>query len=144
MKILLINAYSNGSHSIEFKELQKIIQQFFKEQHTLVDTEVEFFNRDLSNMDDFLFSRDSNFTQGAQQFDNIDLAFIEGNANLRPWGRQSKKILIFLKMCLQTQKCLFASNGIMHFLIYLLATDLNSKVQFANGADGSNLEKIKQ
>ncbi len=52
-----------------------------------IDTETEFFICDRKNIDDFLFiPLQSKDTDVHKRFDIIDIVFIEGDANLRPWS----------------------------------------------------------
>lgn len=80
-----------------------------------MDTETEFFTRDVSNLDDFLFDAESGYQSGdaARLFDFLDFIFVEMDASLRPWSKFSQKIMVLIRMCLRTNKILFASSGAM-------------------------------
>jgi len=53
-----------------------------------MDTETEFFVCDKDNIGDFLYEMSGNYVskEAAKSFDFIDMVFIEGDANLRPWS----------------------------------------------------------
>lgn len=53
-----------------------------------MDTETEFFVCDKNNICDFLYEMSGSFVskEAAKSFDFIDMVFIEGDANLRPWS----------------------------------------------------------
>jgi hypothetical protein len=59
-----------------------------------MDTETECFIRDKDNIDDFLYEIDSGFVkkEGATNFDALDIVFITGDANIRPWSLSMKKV----------------------------------------------------
>ena len=80
-----------------------------------MDTETEFFTRDVSNLDDFLFDADCGYQSGdaARLFDFLDFIFVEMDASLRPWSKFSQKIMVLIRMCLRTNKILLVSSGAM-------------------------------
>lgn len=53
-----------------------------------MDTETEFFVCDKNNIGDFLYEMSGNYVskEAAKSFDFIDMVFVEGDANLRPWS----------------------------------------------------------
>ena len=59
-----------------------------------MDTETEFFICDMDNMDDFLYAANSDKVNkdSARTFDVMDMIFIEGDANLRPWSNTARKV----------------------------------------------------
>ena len=67
------------------------------EQQELLDTETEFFFRDKDNVDDFLFELNSSYSkkESADLFNNVDMIFIEGDSNVRPWSPSLRKVIIY-------------------------------------------------
>lgn len=89
----------------------------------MIDTEIDFIIRDRDSIDDLLYEIDSSFVrvECGKMFDSIDIIFFEGDANLRPWSPNAYKVknlhnnqfLILLRMCLRSNKILFASSFAM-------------------------------
>mgnify|MGYP001808113660 CR=1 FL=1 len=89
----------------------------------MIDTEIDFIIRDRDSIDDILYEIDSSFVrvECGKMFDSIDIIFFEGDANLRPWSPNAYKVsnskyikfLILLRMCLRSNKILFASSFAM-------------------------------
>ena len=92
----------------------------------MIDTELEFFIADRDSIDDFLYEIDSSFVrvECGKMFDSIDMIFFEGDANLRPWSPTAYKYLILLRMCMRSNKILFASNFAMQGLVFLIASNI--------------------
>ena len=69
--------------------------QILSEQKELVDTETEFFLRDRDNLDDFLYEVEtSNLKREAgNNFDQLDMIFVTGDANVRPWSKSMRKVI---------------------------------------------------
>ncbi len=69
--------------------------KIFLEQKKFLDTETEFFLRNISTIEDFLYELDSEFVrkEAADFFDIMDLIFIETEANIRPWSHSHEKVL---------------------------------------------------
>ena len=65
-------------------------------QKELLDTETEFFIRDLENLDDFLYELDSIYVnpESARLFNFLDMVFIQGESNLRPWALKARKVML--------------------------------------------------
>lgn len=84
MKILLVNCYHVEKPFLRF---QRLVYQLFKEESHLVDTEIEFFVRNPSNLDDLLYEINSNYTkkEAAKNFDVLDMVFIIGDPIIKPW-----------------------------------------------------------
>lgn len=61
----------------------------------MVDTEIEFILRDKDNLSDFLYEVDSLYVriEAAKSFDQIDMIFFEGDANLRPWSHNAERVI---------------------------------------------------
>ncbi len=60
----------------------------------MIDTEIEFYIRTRYSIDDMLYEVDSFFVkpEAGKQFNSIDIIFIEGDANLRPWSESATKV----------------------------------------------------
>ncbi|EGR31050.1 hypothetical protein IMG5_118860 [Ichthyophthirius multifiliis] len=115
------------------------------EQKELVDTETEFFIRDKNNLDDYLYEIESSYLkkEAANNFDQLDMIFIIGDANVRPWSIQMRKILTLLRMCLKVKKYLYTSSWAMQALIFLCASNIEKNIQIVNGGDnGGKLSEI--
>ncbi|CAK93693.1 unnamed protein product (macronuclear) [Paramecium tetraurelia] len=115
----------------------------------MIDTELEFFIADRDTIDDFLYEIDSSFVriECGKMFDSIDLIFFEGDANLRPWSPNAYKFLILLRMCMRSNKILFASSFAMQGLVFLIASNIECQISIINGLNGSqlgDLSKIKK
>ena len=63
-------------------------------QHELIDTEFEFFVCDVTNIDDYIYEMATNNSslEAAKAFDYIDMVFIEGDTNMRPWSKGAQKV----------------------------------------------------
>ena len=72
--------------------------QIFKEQNDLIDTDTEFFVRDRNNIEDFLYEMNGDFINknAAKKFDSLDMIFIGGDQNLRPWSESALRVGLFL------------------------------------------------
>lgn len=68
--------------------------KYFLRQKDLLDTETEFFVCDRNNIGDFLYEMSGNFIskEAAKSFDFIDMVFVEGDANLRPWSPKASLV----------------------------------------------------
>lgn len=89
MKILIVNGFQDNSKGTEtFLAFQAIIYNIFKLESHLVDTEIEFYVRSLSKLDDLLYEMNSNFTKksSASNFDTMDMIFVAGDSRLYPWS----------------------------------------------------------
>ena len=106
-----------------------------------MDTETECFIRDKDNIDDYLYEIDSCYVkkENAINFDQLDMVFITGDANIRPWANSMKKVFFILnikiitliRMCLKIKKHLFASNFGTQAIVYLCASNIE-KVFFCH------------
>ena len=52
----------------------------------------------------------------ASRFDLIDMVFVTGDANLMPWDKRAKHLMVFLKMCLSIGKTLLACSCAMYMI----------------------------
>lgn len=73
---------------------------------------------------DFIYLPDSAFVdpKSLKNFDRIDMVFVGGSANHRPWSPRIRQVLILLRMCFLTNKCVFASTFACHAVAYICAT----------------------
>lgn len=146
MKILIVNGYSkNGDGMKKFTEFQYLIMKIFAEQKQLIDTETEFFIRDKQNVEDFLYEVEGSYLkkQAANNFDQVDIVFLTGDANVRPWSPSMQKILSLVRMCLRVRKHLFASSWGFQALIFLCASNIQRNITILNGnGDGGKIADL--
>lgn len=136
MKILIVNGYSKSSSGMKaFADFQFNIQRIFSKQRVLLDTETEFFIRDMNNLDDFLYELDNSYVIKAsgKLFDHMDLIFITGDPYQLPWLKSTRKVLLLIRMCIKTKKNLFAASFAFMSYIYLCSTNFEQDVQIING-----------
>lgn len=105
----------------------------FKEESYLVDTEIEFFVRDLTNLDDFLYEMNSNYAkkESAKNFDMMDIIIVIGDPQIKPWSHQARKLTMLCIMCFRTKKILFCCGLGMTTLIYLSASNFEKYYKVA-------------
>ncbi|CAD8200721.1 unnamed protein product [Paramecium octaurelia] len=150
MKILIVNGYGKCIKGFRSSEHYKqIIKEVLTGKKEMIDTELEFFFADRDSIDDFLYEIDSSFVrvECGKMFDSIDLIFFEGDANLRPWSPNAYKYLILLRMCMRSNKILFASSFAMQGLVFLIASNVECQFSVINGLNGGqlgDLSKIKK
>ncbi|CAD8132817.1 unnamed protein product [Paramecium octaurelia] len=142
MRILIVNGYGKSeTGKQQFERYCGQIRKLFLNQKELLDTETEFFSRDANDLDEFLYDQDSGYSkqEAANQFNFIDFVFIEIDANLRPWSKHLKKVMVLIRMCLRTNKVLLATAGAMQALVFFVATNLETPVEVVNGPQGGPL-----
>lgn len=95
MKILIINAYGKKKQA-DFKKFESLIKKAILQQNHFLDTETEFFVRTKENLDDFLYEPESVHAHlsSARMFNYLDIIFVEGDSNLRPWSQTARKVCI--------------------------------------------------
>lgn len=56
---------------------------------------MEYLIRDKDNVEDFLYEIESSYLkkEAASNFDSLDIIFITGDSNVRPWSRSMKKVI---------------------------------------------------
>jgi len=84
---------------------------------------LNYFVRDIDSIDEYLYEPGSSFTklQAKLNFENIDLIFFNGSETYLPWKRISFKFLLFMRMCIQSTKPVYACNlgfQIIYFFFY--------------------------
>ena len=63
-------------------------------------------------------------------FDKIDFVFIDSDyTQFIPWKDSNIYVLILIKNCIQTKKCLFGTNIVFNTLIYLTITGIIDNFQ---------------
>ncbi|CAD8110500.1 unnamed protein product [Paramecium sonneborni] len=150
MKILIINGYGKSYKGMKnFEQYKLIIKEALLSKKEMIDTEIDFIIRDRDSIDDLLYEIDSSFVrvECGKMFDSIDIIFFEGDANLRPWSPNAYKYLILLRMCLRSNKILFASSFAMQGLVFLIASNVECQISVINGLNGGqlgDLSKIKK
>ncbi|KAL4433516.1 hypothetical protein ABPG74_002913 [Tetrahymena malaccensis] len=146
MKILIVNGYSATPKGSQlFTNFQFIIYKLFKEHKIKIDDEQEFYIRDRNNLEDFIYELNSPFLkkESATQFDLLDMIFIVGDSNLRPWSPTAEQMLILLRMCMKSQKVLFACSFGFQGLIYLSASNFEKPYNVINGyLNGSQISDL--
>ncbi|KAL4441119.1 hypothetical protein ABPG74_002069 [Tetrahymena malaccensis] len=136
MRILIVNGYQKTREGFQkFSDFQYNIVKIMQEQKELVDTETEYLIRDKDNVEDFLYEIESSYLkkEAASNFDSLDIIFITGDANVRPWSRSMKKILTLIRMSMKANKYLFASSFAMQAVVFLCASNLESNIEVING-----------
>lgn len=75
-----------------------------------MDTETEFYVRDVTQLEEFLYEQSSGFLkkEAGMFFDSFDLIFVTGSPKILPWLPRVKKLLVLFRMCLLTKKMVFA------------------------------------
>ncbi|CAD8201878.1 unnamed protein product [Paramecium octaurelia] len=150
MKILIINGYGKSYKGMKnFEQYKLIIKEALLSKKEMIDTEIDFIIRDRDSIDDLLYEIDSSFVrvECGKMFDSIDIIFFEGDANLRPWSPNAYKYLILLRMCLRSNKIIFASSFAMQGLVFLIASNVECQISVINGLNGGqlgDLSKIKK
>eukprot|EP01017_Pseudomicrothorax_dubius_P028856 TRINITY_DN3459_c0_g3_i2.p1 TRINITY_DN3459_c0_g3~~TRINITY_DN3459_c0_g3_i2.p1 ORF type:complete len:607 (-),score=80.43 TRINITY_DN3459_c0_g3_i2:39-1859(-) len=99
------------------------------------NTDIQPIIRHKDDLDDYLFELNSPFIQkeAAKNFNYVDIVCIEGESNVLPWDKEAEKMMILVRMCLRTDKLVFASGSAMQFLVFLAATNLERNVHVING-----------
>ncbi|KRX04502.1 hypothetical protein PPERSA_04317 [Pseudocohnilembus persalinus] len=146
MRILIVNGYGNDEKSkLSFVEFQVQILKICSDQKELVDTEIECFYRDKNNLDDYLYDVQTGHIKKeyAYNFDHIDMIFICGNSNIRPWDIKMNKILTLIKMCSKSQKNLYVCGFGLYCLVYLYASNIERQIKIINGdGNGGKLSEM--
>ena len=149
MKILIVESSGkkftsdSGVSRFEF-----IIKETLVANKYLMDIETEFISRDMEDLDDLLYEQSSSYLrrESALFFDSIDLIFVSGDPSIIPWGKKIESLNVLLRMCIKTEKPVFASGVGFFSLVMLCATDIEKgyfNVLNGNGK-GSKLEDISK
>eukprot|EP01017_Pseudomicrothorax_dubius_P022977 TRINITY_DN24719_c0_g1_i1.p1 TRINITY_DN24719_c0_g1~~TRINITY_DN24719_c0_g1_i1.p1 ORF type:complete len:232 (+),score=39.89 TRINITY_DN24719_c0_g1_i1:65-760(+) len=99
------------------------------------NTDIQPIVRHKDELDDYLFEINTRYLhqEAAKNFNNVDIVCIESDANILPWDTGAEKMMILMRMCLRTEKVVFASNSAMHFLVFLSATNFEGNIKVVNG-----------
>lgn len=101
--------------------------------------------RRLNGLESYLFLPDEGYrnNNGAHNFDKVDLLFVDGDPNLLPWHPHLDQIRGLLKMCLLTNKCVFACSFAMQLIAYICSTG-GSKLHIVDDLyRGGNVDMLK-
>lgn len=76
-------------------------------------------------------------------FNNFDMIFVSGSVKIMPWSKKAQQLLILMRMCLKTNKNVFACGLGFFTLAYLSATNLKKwSPRVINGRGyGSSIHK---
>jgi len=148
MKILIIEPtgkdYDPNKNPIS--KFEMLIKTELLKLKSLMDTETEFITRDVTDLEDMLYEQSSCHLkkESALYFDTLDMIFINGDPRIAPWGRRVEQLLILLRMCIKTNKPVFATGLGFFCLVMLCATDIEKgSFNIVNGHGyGSKLDEI--
>jgi hypothetical protein len=76
--------------------------------------------------------------ESANNFDQLDIVFVTGDANVRPWSPSMRKMLTLLRMCLRVKKYLYACSWAMQAIVFLCASNFEKDINIVNGNGGKN------
>ena len=118
-----------------------------------IDTEsVYLIVKNMKELQQYLFQPDVGYTNVdcGKNFDLVDVVLINGDYRYRPWSSQyldvcfhsQLQMFTLVRMCLKTDKPLFASGGSMLSYYYLAATDLDRSVEVLNQNPKSRIEDL--
>ena len=135
MRFLLINTYSSKRSRL-FKSFRQFVIEQVRSNDSVKDTEDEFFEVDVTQLETFLFDPSQNFKalQHVKNFDLIDIVLIAGESPrffLDPYFRP---LMVLLKMCILVQKPMFVSG----LASRVLASLINSDLQVFSAACGTS------
>jgi hypothetical protein len=143
MKILVVNLYKSENN---LKLLIKFIRSLFSNLSGVIDGEIEFLVRKPTELSDLVCDHDVfqnlhptrpgetvNHKEGKSQksvfgsvlarkmFDRLDFVFIDSDSksSFAPWQEDMDTLMILIKNCLRTNKCVFGSNVVFNSLIFL-------------------------
>jgi len=104
----------------------------------------EFIVRDRNTIDEYLFEVNTVYSnkESKKLFDHVDFIFIDGDANMLPWMKATKKFGILFKMSKKTNKCMFAGGFGFGLLIYYCATNYEDLRVINGNGRGGPLEDI--
>jgi len=106
--------------------------------------ETEFIIRSITDLEDFLYeSTSSNIkTSSGSNFDNLDIIFITGEPNTKPWSKHNRNVQILIRMCLRAKKFLFTSSFAMETLVFQSATNFDRSINIINGDEGGKITEM--
>ena len=130
MNILIINAFGNSqSGKAKFNSFFSIIKKIFKKVSESSGIEnFHYIIRNPNNLSDYIFNFFTNPEDetvgmtGRQNFNSLDMVFIDGEEYYLPWRKKSHQLCEFVKLCKLGNKVLYAGGVAMEILIFYLAT----------------------
>lgn len=145
MRVLLVNGYADSSDGKRsFAIFKNLVLEAFTYQKMYNLTDIEFLEVDRTTIDGFLYEPASGYSSKDSEklFDHLDFIFIDGDANMLPWLKRSRKFLILLRMCKNTKKIVFACTFAMQILVFLCATNFNIECVINGKGHGGSLKSI--
>lgn len=142
MKVLLVDAFSKSAKGrTQFKQFYETTRQCFERASEGVQP--NYVVRSFRNLKDYIYEADTEFMnpRAYRNFDSVDFIIVDGNANLRPWTRQVRQLLLLFKMAVMTQKCCFLASVGFQTLVHLFATS-GVKLEILNGPVGGRTEDL--
>ena len=121
MYALIVDGFSSSEEGRKkFNNFNTLVRSKLKD--TGEKTAIQI--KKLSGLESYLFLPDEGYrnNNGAYNFDKIDLLFVDGEENILPWEPQQEQIRILLKMCLLTNKCVFACSFAMQIIAYICSS----------------------
>ena len=109
MRVLVVDQYATSPPGrAAWKRFFRCVVAGFDAQNI----HANFSVRRGAALGDFIYLPDSAFVdpKSLKNFDRIDMVFVGGSANHRPWSPRIRQVLILLRMCFLTNKCVFAST----------------------------------
>ncbi|GMF16925.1 unnamed protein product [Phytophthora fragariaefolia] len=102
--------------------------------------------RHRSNLDSYLFELHSEFAdpQSITNFDQLDIVFVDGDANSSPWSPNMRKLALLTKMCMMTGKCYFGSGIGASLLAFACSTGGERLRVINNDGKGNVLDSLRE
>lgn len=145
MRILIVNGYSNTAAGKEaFKIFLSVIKRAFEKISTYGLEQNTYIILDNRNVDEYIYIKNAQYAnkEAGELFDNIDMIFMDGDANLLPWTKKAYKFGLIFKQAKRCDKALFAAGFAAYMLIYYCATNYLSANVINGNEKGSKLEEI--
>jgi len=80
--------------------------------------------------------------EAVKRFDMIDLVFAHASHDFLPWIEAAEDVRWFVRNCLHSRKCLFASGALLQMLVYVLETGGDVVARPIKSTDGAPLGEI--
>lgn len=110
----------------------------------LLDNEIQLYMKNIDTIDDFMSQNavhkdTKNQTQlnRNKMFNLMDIIVIDGDPTILPWSLSAIKINKFLLKCLKSNKRVFCTTFATNCLIYLCASNIETRIKILNGNNGS-------
>lgn len=147
MRVLIVNGFSEKAEGRRsFSVFKHSVIEAFSHQKMYNVSDIEFIEVDRSNIDCYLFETVSGYqSRDAEKlFDHLDFVFIDGDANMLPWLKSSRKFLVLIRMCKATKKILFACTFALQSLVYSCATNFNINRVINGKGKGGQLKEFSK